>query len=568
VPVQGPLLSHGSPGVTLEQTKRAAEVAEVEAGKVAGTDKPSRIEEGSPIDLSVGLRPNEDALPSMTRNAETYFEHHEERNESIELGPPALRGGVISVTMQYGNAALQIVSAIVLARLLEPEDFGLVAIITILTSCAPSLIDFGLGDAAVQRIKITQSQVSSLFWLSSGIGLSIAAVVTACAPLIAWIFREPRLEAIAIYYSASFILCGLSIQHLALLRRKMQFAAVSKLAILGSLAGFATALVAAVCGYGYWALVVRPIASALSIAIGAWYLCPWRPGFPIFDSEVTSMVRFGRHVVSFLLLNSIARALDRIALGFFYRPEVVGYFQNAVSLYDSYFSPLSQLHNVASATFSKLQSNPAALRQKYETALSVLSFFVMPAAATLSVTGRDVTTQLLGEKWQAAGLLLGILALRGISQVVEWSQGWLHLAIGRADRWRNWGIVTFGVHIAAVLAGLPFGPTGIAAANVIASFLCAIPSVSYAGRPIGIGAALVIRATGRQWAGAIMSAAGGWWAQATILVGFSGVSRIILSAGICIIIYLVIVIGLFRLVQPISVLVKVVQNQLSRHQRV
>ena len=165
-------------------------------------------------------------------------------------------------------------------------------------------------------------------------------VLAACSPLIAWIFREPRLEAIAVYSSPTFILCGLSTQHLALLRRKMQFAAISKLIILGSLAGFAAALVAAVCGYGYWALVVRPIANALSVAIGAWYVCPWRPGFPIFDREVTSMVRFGWHVVSFLFLNCIARVIDRIALGFFYSVEVVGYFQNAVSLYDNFFAAL------------------------------------------------------------------------------------------------------------------------------------------------------------------------------------------------------------------------------------
>ena len=119
----------------------------------------------------------------------------------------------------------------------------------------------------------------------------------------------------------------------------------------------------------------------------------------------------------------------------------------------------------------------------------------------------------------------------------------------------------------AVLAGLPFGPTGIAAAIVIANFLFAIPSVSYAGRPIGIDAAFVFRATGRQLIGAVMTAAGGWWAQATMLAGFPGVIRIILSAGICITIYLVIVVGLFRLVQPISVAVKVVQSQLSRDRR-
>jgi len=499
----------------------------------------------------------------MAEGAEAYFEAHKAPDQPTEAGPQALRGGAVSVAMQYGNAVLQIVSAIALARLLTPEDFGLVAIVTILTSFAPSLIDFGLGDAAVQKIKITRAQVSSLFWLSSAIGLSIAVVLAACGPLIAWIFREPRLTAIAVYSSPTFLLAGLSTQHLALLRRNMQFAAISKVVILGSLAGFAAALLAAVCGYGYWALVVRPIANALIVAIGAWYVCPWRPGLPIFDTEVASMVRFGWHVVSYLFLNCISRVLDRIALGLFYSVEAVGYFQNAVSLYDNYFAALSPLHNVASSALSKLQSNHGALRQEYEAALSILSFFVMPAAAILSVTGQDVTTQLLGRKWQAAGLILSILALRGIPQVVEWSQGWIHLAIGRADRWRNWGVVTFAIHLVAVVAGLPFGPVGIAAAMVIASFLFAIPAVSYAGSPIGIDAAFVIRATGRQLIGAVVTAAVGWWAQATVLGGLPGVIRIILSVGICIVVYLVIVVGLFRLVQPIGVAVKVVQSRLS-----
>jgi O-antigen/teichoic acid export membrane protein len=501
----------------------------------------------------------------MAESAEAYFEEH---RESTELGRQALRGGAISVTMQYGNAVFQIIAAIVLARLLAPEDFGLVAIITVLTSFAPSLIDFGLGDAAVQRIKITQSQVSSLFWLSSGIGASIAAVLAACGPLIAWIYRDPRLEAIAMYSALTFIFYGISTQHLALLRRNMRFAALSTLVILGTLTGFGVAFLMVVWGYGYWALVVRPIVNALSVAVGAWYLCRWRPGAPVFDDEVFSMIRFGLHVVGFLVLNSVARAMDRIALGLFYRPEVVGYYHNAAILYDNYFTILNQMHSVASTALSKLQTNPTALRQKYEAALSVLAFFVMPAAAVLSVTGQDLTVLLLGEKWRVAGLVLSILALRGISQVVEGSHGWLHLAIGRADRWRRWGVVILAVQLAAVLAGLPFGATGIAAASVMANFLIALPSISYAGRPIGVGAALVIRATGRQLTGAVITAAGGWWVQATLLAGFPGIVRIILSAGICISIYLIIVVGLFRLVQPINVAIKVAQDQLPRNRRV
>src|SRR6516162_6968807 len=127
----------------------------------------------------------------MADGVGVYFEDHK---ESRDLGRLALRGGAVSVAMQYGNGVLQIAAAAVLARLLTPEDFGLVAIVTVLTSFAPLLIDFGLGDATAQKSKRNRNQVSSLFWLASGIGTAIAVVVAACGPLIAAVYREPQLE--------------------------------------------------------------------------------------------------------------------------------------------------------------------------------------------------------------------------------------------------------------------------------------------------------------------------------------------------------------------------------------
>src|SRR5712671_2417870 len=124
-----------------------------------------------------------------------YFQ---ELSDSVELGRQALRGGMISVVSTYGSGVLQIFAAVVLARLLTPEDFGLVAIVTVLTSFVPCLIDFGLGDATILKKKITEEQVSSLFWVSSAIGAGIALVVALSGPVIASIYREPRLESLAL----------------------------------------------------------------------------------------------------------------------------------------------------------------------------------------------------------------------------------------------------------------------------------------------------------------------------------------------------------------------------------
>jgi O-antigen/teichoic acid export membrane protein len=496
----------------------------------------------------------------MAEGVEVYFEDHK---ESKDLGRVALRGGAASVVMQYGNGVLQLVAVVVLARLLEPEDFGLVAIVMVLTSFAPLLVDFGLGDATIQRSKITESQVSSLFWLSGGIGLAIAAVVAACGPLIAWIYREPRLATITPYFAISFVLFALSNQHLALLRRTMQFSEVAKIQILGTLVGTAIGIFMAFCGYGYWALVIRPIANSLFVAIAAWLTCKWRPGFPVLDDDVRSMVRFGLHVVNLTVIYTMARAVDRIALGLLYRPDTVGQYQNATMLYDnSIGSVINQMHNVGSAALSKLQSNPAALRQKYEAAMSALSFFIMPTAAILSVTAQDLTVTLLGEKWREAGFLLSIIALRGIFHIFEGSVGWLHLAIGRADRWRNWGIIAAVVQVVAVVVGLPFGVTGVAVAVALTSVVNAVPSICYAGRPIGIGASLVIRTAGPQLIGAITTAAAGWCVQTTALTHYSGFVRIILSTCFCISLYLVIVVGLFRLTKPIRVAFTIVRDPL------
>jgi O-antigen/teichoic acid export membrane protein len=496
----------------------------------------------------------------MMQDADVYFRDH---SVSADIGRLALRGGTISVLSGYGNGVIQIVSTIVLARLLSPSDFGLVAIITALTSFAPFLIDFGMADATIQRAQITSAQVSAVFWINLGLGVAVAATLASCSGLIASAYGEPRLAAVAIFSSLTFVLGGMSAQHLALLRRTMQFTTIAKIQFLGVVAGALVAVLLAVYGAGVWALVFRPVANMSFVAVGAWLGCRWRPGRPVFDGTVKSMTHFGLNIVCFSIANTMSRAMDRIALGLFYSPRDVGYYQNAFTLYDSSIvSALSQLRNVGSAALSKLQSDHAALSRGYETALSMTTFFVMPAAAILSVTAQDLTSILLGTKWLPAGALLAILALRGIFYTIESSQGWLHLSVGRPDRWKKWGVVTVVVQMAAVLCGMPFGPRGVAIATVAAGALIAFPSISYAGRPAGIGAALAARAVGRQMFGAVTCAASGWILQDVALQQLSSIPRILVSGSFTAAIYLLIVVGMLRLTAPLQMVGRVIYRRL------
>lgn len=498
----------------------------------------------------------------MTASIRSYFD---DLAASPDLSRLAKRGGAAAVAGVYGNGVIQVLGVIILARLLTPEDFGLAAIVMALMRFAPLLIDFGTADATIQRDKITPGQSSTLFWLNSAIGLAVAAGLAACGPLIAWLYHEPRLQSIAAWSAVTFAFTGISVQHLSLLRRTMQFVVIAKIQFLSALAGLVVAILIAKEGWGYWALVFRPVVSAAGIAAGAWLACSWRPARPVFDAEVKSMVHFGMNVLSFSMIASMMRVADRLALGLVYGPRDVGYFQNAQNMYENAFLvPVEQLHGVGSAGLSKLRSDPRALQQKFEATLSAMAFFVMPTAAILALTGQDVTVMLLGEKWRASGFLLSIMALRGIVEFVEMSQGWLHVASGRADRWKNWGFVAAAVRIIAILAGLPFGAKGVVIALVAAGWLIALPSVVYAGRPLGIGAALVMRAVGGPLLGATIALATGWFLQWAFLGEFSAIVRVLLSASFCASIHLLIVIGLLRNTEPIGMVMRLVHDFRAR----
>jgi O-antigen/teichoic acid export membrane protein len=220
------------------------------------------------------------------------------------------------------------------------------------------------------------------------------------------------------------------------------------------------------------------------------------------------------------------------------------------------------MHSVGSAALSKLQATPHLLKEKYFAALSALAFFIMPAAAMLSVLSMDMVPILLGQKWRVAGSLLSIIALRGLFQVIDGSQGWLHLSTGRPDRWMKWGIITTIVQVVAIIVGLPFGARGVAIGFVTSGCVIAFPSILYAGRPCGIRLGEIVRSVGRQLAGAVITAGIAWWLRVQVLEGVSSLYRIIALTLVGVAIYLGIVVVLFRLTEPLRLGLRLVWEYL------
>jgi PST family polysaccharide transporter len=482
-------------------------------------------------------------------NADSYFG---ENKAHAALGRESLHSGIVFVAARGLNIFVQVGSTILLARLLSPDDYGVVAMVFALVGFAPMLIDLGTTDATVQRKSITHFDVSALFWLKVAIAATLTLLLAGGSGFIASFYGEPALTSIALVSSLTFLLTALPAQHFALMRRAMQFKRMAMIEICSNLISSIGAIAMALTGWGYWALVAKPILASVLSAAGAWASCPWLPGRPRLTREAREMVGFGLGVTGFTMTDYLARSTDRIALGYFYGAGPLGYFQNAFLLYDNMLSLSAQLHDVAAASLSKLRDRVDELKRSWAAALSSMSFFSMLAFAVLAVTAQDFVVVLLGQKWAPAGPLLCIFAVRGIAHVVERTLGWLHVAAGRSDRWMRWGFFSALFQLAALLAGVPFGLAGVATAHAIATFCLFLPALVYAGRPVGIEARDVLRAVGPQMLAALGTVAIGFMVQHAFLVDLPQLARIALSVPICLAAYLLLVVGVFRVTRPLE----------------
>jgi len=458
------------------------------------------------------------------------------------------------------NAVVQVVSVIVLARLLSPEDYGLAAMIATVVGIAMAIVDMGTQDAVTQQARITPAEMSTLFWVTVALGCGLALIIAISGPLFAYFYHEPRVKLIAFVYSFAVIVAALLSQHQALMRRAMMF---QKLAFISTSANVLSAIAAiavASLGYGYWALVVRQLATYSVTLVGVWICCRWLPGKPALTAGAKQMLKFGMHFVGFTAADAVGRFSDRIAIGHTYGAWNLGFYQKAVLVYDNLLSFMPALHQVAMTGLSQLRGDVEKLRRSWSMALGTIAFYAMPGFGVLAVVGHDVVILLLGAKWSNAGMLLSILALRGIPHVVERTMVWLHVAAGRADRCMRWGVIAAIAQIAALFCGLPFGVKGVVIAYVVCSFVLFLPATAYSGRPWGIGIADVWNVVRRPMAGALLAMAVALGIRSSFVMEASLLMRIVLFAAIYFSCYAVLVIGVLGMREPLRVVGTLVRD--------
>jgi O-antigen/teichoic acid export membrane protein len=416
-----------------------------------------------------------------------FRSHFDTQHLKTDLKGRSVRGGAATILGQGVHFAINMCSTVVLARLLVPADFGLIAMVTAIIGFATLFKDLGLSAATVQKAEITHEQISTLFWVNVAVSTIIALVMTGLAPAIAKFYGEPRLTMITIALSLVFLFGGLTVQHQALLQRQMRFTVLSAIQVVSTAAGVSAAIVSAILGSGYWSLVIMQATSALAIVFGVWLICNWRPGRPVRHAGVRSMLAFGGHITGFNVVNYFARNADNILIGRVWGAGPLGFYSRAYSLL---MLPLNQLNlpisAVAVPALSRLHGDPTRYKAYYLKTISLITLASTPLVSFFIVCSDDLILLILGAQWVAASDIFLVLGVSALIQPLYFTQGWLHISAGRSDRYLRWGLAGSLVIVLGFVMGLPYGALGVAVAYAITSWVIIFPCMWYAGRSAGI----------------------------------------------------------------------------------
>lgn len=408
----------------------------------------------------------------------------------MSLAAKAARGGAITVGSQLIKVILMLSSTIILARLLSPHDYGLVAMVVAVIGVGEIFRDFGLSMAALQAKELSRAQQSNLFWINAAVGSLLAMLCYGASFLLAEFYSEPEVATIAQFLALTFILNGLSTQFKVVINRELRFFHLALVDLLPYILAFVAAVLVAVHTGSYWALVLQQLVTAFATLVLAVVFSHWWPGLPS-RAPMRHLLSFGLSFAVTQLLSYATRNVDSVAIGRVWGSTAVGYYDRAYSLL---VMPLTQINTpmtrVAVPVLSRIRDDSdryvAYLRRAQLIALYVTStlFCVLVGLAV------PLVSLVLGEEWRQTGEILAILAIGGVFRSLQQISYWIYMSMGLAQIQLRFYLVAQPALVLIIISGVPWGVIGVAIAHGIAYGLFWIASIVWVMRvtrlPLGV----------------------------------------------------------------------------------
>lgn len=410
----------------------------------------------------------------------------------LTLAGAAARGSAVTLVAQAARILLQLASLAILARLVTQADFGLVSMALAVVGVANVVSDFGLSMASIQAVTISQGQRSNLFWTNAAVGVGLYGIAFVSAPFIADFFGHAELTDITRVLSLTFVLSALAAQFRAeaSIQLRFKWLAVSDLA--PAAIALAVAVWLAIQGWGYWALVVQQIAIAGLTLLVLIVAAGWMPGMPRRRQRMRSLYAFGANSFGVQLLTYVVGNIDSVLIGRFWGATALGYYDRAFRIYQMPAQQIAApLTRIAMPVLSRLQDDI-----RYEPyvrrAQVVLTYTLGGAFLFLAAASAPIVDLVLGEGWDDAKPILTLLALGGVFQAMGYTYYWIFLSRGLTGIQLRWSVVSRLLTVALMIAAIPLGSVGVAAAVSVGAMVNWILLTSFPLRHTRVSRSLMV----------------------------------------------------------------------------
>lgn len=403
------------------------------------------------------------------------------------LGRTAARGAGITLAAQGVRFGLQIVSLVVLAHLLTPADFGLVAMVTAVIGVAEIIRDFGLSSASIQAKTLSDEERTNLFWVNLGIGTVCSIATLAASPLVVAIYGAHQLRPIIFSLGWLFVVSGANTQFRAELSRNLRFKSLAVTDVAAQAAGIAVAIAAAVAGAGYWSIVLQQIVLVITTCVVNVAQCKWRPRWYHRSVPLGRFFRFGSSLLGMQALGYATNNVDNVAIGSYWGAEPLGLYGRA---YQLLIVPLNQLSNaltqVVLPVLSRVQDDEQTYN-RYVRRLQLLCCYLFGTGfAVAAGLAGPLVGLMFGPMWTGVAPIFAVLAAGGVFRGFAQVAYWMCLSRGLTGLQLRLYLVMRPVMIALILLGLPWGPVGVAVGHSAAFFIDWFVSLLWVGRTSGM----------------------------------------------------------------------------------
>lgn len=392
----------------------------------------------------------------------------------MSLRKKAFSGVKWTTASSFVNTIVQFTQTVILARLLLPDDFGLVGMVSIVIGFSQMFSDAGISAAIIHHQEISHKQLSSLYWANIFSGILIFIIVLLVSPTIVLFFDDNRLQSLLILASIIFLIIPVGQQFQVLFQKELDFKRISTIEISSTIIGAALAILIAAKGWGAASIIYGQIANATTKSLQYLYfgLKFHKPLFHFSRSDLKGFIGFGLYQMGEKSINYFNSRIDQLLIGKLLGATELGYYTLAYNLVLQPIYRINPIINrVAFPVYAKIQNDLEKLKRGFFQTLKYMTLVNFPILVGLALVAEHFVLAIYGEKWIPSILLIQILAFMAIIRSIGNPIGSLLLAKGRVDLGFKWNLFLFFITPTIVYMSSFFGIYVIAISLLIAQII-------------------------------------------------------------------------------------------------